>query len=168
MFLSFLRRKMSPSSEFDRLVQAAIELGNRPAIMPIEEIQLAHALSTLPDIEQVVGRLHRELFDHQNMHVRRIAVNACRHAKVFDCNGLKEAVTRKLEDSEAWVRYDAVWLIQAAGYDSSDIRRLLGAAAAECAADDEAILKTNRGNAEIQARLKARAALDGLVIDRCD
>ena len=76
------------SINFESLAQASIELGNRSMIMPIEEIQLAVAFAELPDRLQVVDRLMRELFNNENMHVRRIAVNACRRSQAFEVVGL--------------------------------------------------------------------------------
>lgn len=150
------------ASDFDHLALAAIALGTQPFIMPIDEIRMAHAFSSLPDTGQVVHRLVRELFDHENMHVRRIAVNATRHCKLFQAEGLQEALTRKLEDAEAWVRYDAAWAIQEAGYDSEDIRRLLAVEAARCSPTDDAMLSSNRGDSSLQARVKARVVLEKL------
>ena len=162
MLVFFHDVALTMTSEFDRLAQAAIELGNQPVVMPIDEIQLAHAFTTLPDSELVVGRLLRELFDHENMHVRRIAVNAARRCKAFETEGLQEALARKLEDSEPWVQYDAAWAIQDAGYDSAEIRQLLGFEAAKCTPADDFLLEKNKGNAELQARVKARKVLEGM------
>src|SRR5262245_55827433 len=122
---------MPRSSKFDQLFASAVELGNRAMIMPIEELHLSIAFASLPNRVKVVTRLISELFDHQNMHVRRIAVNAARRSKAFDTPGLKEALTRRLSDPEPWVQYDAAWAIDEAGFDSPKIRKKLAAIAGD-------------------------------------
>lgn len=109
-------------------------------------------------------RLIAELFDHPNLHVRRIAVNACRRSKAFEVPTLQDALTRKLEDHSAWVRYDAAWAIDSAAYDSPRIRQLLGEIAGIAPLSDlKEQVRNNLGNAELQARARARETLDALV-----
>jgi len=98
-------------STFDQLAAEAAELGEQTLIMPIDEIRLSAAFAALPEQERVVGRLISELFNHHNMHVRRIGVNAARRSQAFRTAGLKEALTARLSDPEAWVQYDAAWAI---------------------------------------------------------
>jgi hypothetical protein len=150
-------------TKFDSIAEAAISLGNRSFILPLDELELAIAFANLPDIEIVVGRLIRELFDNSNMHVRRIAVNACRRSKAFASAGLEDALTRRLGDPEPWVRYDAAWAIQDAVYDSDEIRRMLAAAAVGWSPADDESVRARPGDAEAQARVKARKALDALL-----
>jgi D-alanyl-D-alanine carboxypeptidase len=152
---------------FRRLVDKSVRLGNRPMIMPIEELRLAVAFAELPCREEVVTNLIGELFDHQNMHVRRIAVIACRKSGAFGVPGLKEALTRKLADPEGWVRYDAAWAILEAKYDSSEIRACLAALAdgISLPADRERV-RRNLGDADLQAKVRARETLDALLAPR--
>ncbi|HJY75059.1 MAG TPA: M15 family metallopeptidase [Burkholderiales bacterium] len=152
---------------FRRLVDKSVRLGNRSMIMPIEELRLALAFAELPRQAEVITRLIGELFDHQNMHVRRIAVIACRKSRAFEVAGLKEALTRKLADPEGWVRYDAAWAILEAQYDSSEIRAQLAALAdgVSLPADRER-LRRNLGDDELQAKVRAREALDVLLAPR--
>ncbi|PSB56099.1 hypothetical protein [Chamaesiphon polymorphus] len=151
-------------SQFDRLVAKSIELGNSFPVMPIEEIRLSVAFAELPDLHNVISRLVQELFEHENMHVRRIAINACRRAQTFDVQGLKEGLTNKLNDPEAWVRYDAAWAIHEAKYDNPLIRELLILNAGNVKLpDDENRVRENPGNSALQAQVKARKTLNALM-----
>lgn len=151
------------SSDFEELKNRSIALGKSFPIMPIDEVRLAVAFAELPDIEQAVERLVAELFDHPDMHVRRIAVNACRRSEAFDVPSLKEAFTRRLEDSSAWVRYDAAWAIHAAAYDSPRIRQLLAGIAGDAPLVQlQEQVSSDLGNAELQAQARARETLDAL------
>ena len=161
-------RIFQQSDPFDRLSRNAKELGRQTIIMPIDEIRLAHEFSILPDQPRIVGRLIAELFDHENMHVRRIAVNASRRSGAFDTEGLQVALTRRLSDPEPWVRYDAAWAVGEAGYDSPEIRAALIEEAANCTPDDDRLLETHRSDDELQARVKARDVLQELVRERGD
>lgn len=146
---------------FEKLKALAIALGDSFPIMPIDEIRLAVAFAKLLAKEHVVERLIDEMFDDPNMHVRRIAVNACRRAKAFDAPMLKEALTRKLEDPEPWVRYDAAWAIGDAGYDCPRIRQLLSAIAGiRPLAELKVLVRAHTSNAALQAQARARETLD--------
>jgi hypothetical protein len=147
---------------FAHLARRAVKLGGQPFIMPIDEIELASEFAALPDQHEVVPRLIRELFDHQNMHVRRIAVNAVRRSEVFDVPGLADALTRMLTDSESWVRYDAAWAIGTAGFDSPEIRRLLAIEASNCTPEDDDLRNRSPGDADVAARVRARDVLQRL------
>ena len=149
-------------AEYEDIRDRTVELARRPFVMPIEEIQLSAAFACLPDIEHVVERLIAELFSHENFHVRRVAINATRRAKVFGVSGLETALTMQLGDSEAWVRYDAVWAVEDAGYDSPEIRRVLAGVAAGWTPGDGDTIRANPGDAHAQARVRARKALDVL------
>jgi hypothetical protein len=150
------------SISFEALAKASIELGQRTMILPIEELRLVSAFVELPDPHRVVDRLVRELFNNDNMHVRRIAVSACRRAKAFDVQGLEEALTEKLSDPEPWVRYDAVWAIQEAGYDSPKIRSRVAMMAEGFTSGDEEYLRKHPGDAVVQARVRAQKLLASL------
>jgi hypothetical protein len=150
-------------SRFERLVKKAEKLGESFPIMPVDEIRLATAFTELPNRSSVVARLISELFDHPNMHVRRIAINACRRSKEFGVPGLEEAVTAKLGDSEPWVRYDAAWAALDAAYDSSTIRAALAAAAGAAPLQElQVAVEKDPGNPELRARLRAHEALHAL------
>lgn len=152
------------TSDFATLVARSIELGNSFPVMPVDEIRLSVEFAELPEQTEVVARLIRDLFHHENMHVRRIAVNACRRSRRFDVPGLEAALTEKLADHEPWVRYDAAWAIKDAQYDNPRIRELLLKNAASVRLpEDEERLKGNRGNAELQAQVQARKTLDALL-----
>jgi hypothetical protein len=150
--------------KFDVLVSKSVELGNSFPIMPIEEIRLAVAFAELPNQEVVVSRLLHEIFHHENMHVRRIAVNACRRSNHFQVSGLKEALTTKLSDPEAWVCYDAAWAIFDAQFDSPEIRESLNKLADGISlSDGKALLQSNLGDAELQAKVKAKEVLTAIL-----
>lgn len=149
-------------SKFDRLLAKAVKLGSQTVIMPIDEIRLATEFSSLANQERVVKRLMSEAFNHANMHVRRIAINACRRSESFDIDGLSSALTDKLSDPSAWVRYDAAWTILEAGFDSPEIRFKLSQIAGTPSVDDERLLKLDPGNAELQAKVSAQQALNKL------
>ena len=152
------------SSAFEKIKNRCVELGESFPIVPIDEIRLAVAFAELPSKESVVERLIAELFDHPNLHVRRIAVNACRRSEAFEVPTLQDALTRKLEDHSAWVRYDAAWAIHSAAYDFPRIRQLLGEIAGIAPLSDlKEQVRNNLGNAELQARARARETLDALV-----
>lgn len=150
-------------TRFSRLVRKSVKLGNSFPIMPVDELRLSVAFTELPDQESVVSRLIAELFEHENMHVRRIAVNASRRSKHFQVTGLKEALTRKLSDTAAWVRYDAAWAILDAEFDSQEIREKLSQlSAGVLLPDDEARVSRNPNDAELQAKVKAKVALNAI------
>ncbi|HEU4670850.1 MAG TPA: hypothetical protein VFR91_09075 [Dyella sp.] len=151
-------------SDFNDLLSSCIDLGNSFPIMPIDEIRLAVAFTELPNQKEVVARLIRELFYHHNMHVRRIAVNACRRSQNFDVPGLQDALTEKLVDPEAWVRYDAARAIHDAKYDSPKIRDLLSQNAGIIDLHEgEPLLKGNPSNSELQSQIRSRKALNALL-----
>lgn len=157
---------MYPSTRaaFDDLFRRAVELGESFPIMPIDEIRLGVAFAELPDKEYVVKRLVEELFDHPDLHVRRIAIQACRRAEAFDVAGLEEALARKLEDPAGWVRYDAAWTIHDAGYDSPRIRQRLGEIAGDAPlAELKERVSNDRGDSGLAAQARARETLDTLV-----
>jgi hypothetical protein len=151
-------------SDFNALLSSCVDLGNSFPIMPIDEIRLAVAFTELPNQQEVVARLIQEPFHHHNMHVRRIAVNACRRSKHFDVPGLQDALTERLMDSEAWVRYDAAWAIHDAKYDSPKIRDLLSHNAGTMdLLEGESLLKINPSNSELQSQIRARKALNAIL-----
>jgi hypothetical protein len=147
---------------YESLVSATIELGKRHIVMPIEEMQLASALASLPNSDNVVARMISELFSHPNMHVRRIAISASRRSKAFGVIGLRDALTFALNDPEAWVRYDATWAIQEAGFDSPEIRELLTSIAKGSMPEDKEQARKHPANAELRARLRASELLEAL------
>jgi len=148
---------------FSQLVKKSVRLGNSFPIMPIDEIRLAVAFAELPDQERVVPRLITELFEHENMHVRRIAINACRRSKNFHVPGLKEALTRRLNDPAAWVCYDAAWAILDGQYDSPEIQEILILLSEGVSLlDDKARLRQNPSDAALQAKVKAKETLNAI------
>ena len=148
-------------SRFDRLVRKSVEMGNSFPIMPIEEALLSAKFAELPDQPKVVDRLIRELFDHENMHVRRIAIGACHRSQYFEAPGLRDALLRRLSDEEAWVRYDAAWAIGDAGYDDDETRSALKAAAGDAKLpEDEARLAENPSDADRSAKVRALKSLN--------
>ncbi len=132
--------------------------------MPIDMIQLSVAFSELPKQEKVIARLINELFEHPNMIVRRIAISACRHSQMFDVPGLKEALTDKLSDPEAWVRYDTAWTIREAKYDSPVIRQKLERNANGINLQSaKKQIEEQPGRADLQARIQAQETLNVLI-----
>ena len=162
----FLNTTVSPRkmfSKFRRLVRRAEKLSERIPIMPIDEIRLAVEFSELPNQPLVISRLIDELFDHDDMHVRRIAVNACRHSEHFDAPGLREALLDRLEDEEGWVRYDAAWTIGDGGYDDDEIRDALSVAARDATLpDDEILRQEDASNSDLSAKVRALEVLNAL------
>jgi hypothetical protein len=152
-------KKKAP--EFSRLVQQTLERAN--GILPIQLAQLAAAFSELPNPRDVVANLLSRLFDHDSFHVRRVAVQACRRAKVFDVPGLRAALIEKLVDPSGWVRYDAAWAIREAGYDGADVRSALAKLADGITLPEEESNSKNASDAEWRARVEARKALDRLL-----
>ena len=152
------------TDKFDKLVHQSIVVGSNFPVMPIDEIRLASAFAALPNQKTVVTRLMTELFEHPNMHVRRIAVNACRRSAAFDVPGLQEALVRKLRDPEPWVQYDAAWALQAAGFDTPEIRQLLTElSAGVMLPDDEARVRSKPSDAALQLKVQARKTLLALL-----
>lgn len=148
----------------DRLIAQTYALAGQFPVMPIEEIRLSVAFAELPNPEQVVPRLLTELVDHDDMHVRRVGIHACRRIGLFQASGLREAIMRRLSDSNHWVQYDAVWTVQDAGYDGPDVREFLGRLASGVQLpEDEQRLKENPSNAQLAAKVRARVALDSLL-----
>jgi hypothetical protein len=151
-------------TSFDSLVTKSVELGNSFPIMPIDELRLAVAFSELPNQREVIARLVAELFDHENMHVRRIAIGACRRSGIFDVPLLREGLTRRLADTHAWVRYVAAWAILDARFDSEEIRNaLIQLSAGVVLPEDEERACKNPSDAELQSRVKAKQALVALL-----
>jgi hypothetical protein len=101
--------KRPAKSKLDRLISRTYALAKKFPVMPVEEIRLSVALAELPNPEQVVPRLLTDLVDHVDMHARRVGIHACRRIRLFQFPGLREAIVRRLSDSNGWVRYDAVW-----------------------------------------------------------
>jgi len=129
--------------------------------MPIDEIRLSVEFTELPNQPKVINRLISELFDYDNMHVRRIAVNACRRSEHFDEPGLREALLQRLSDGEGWVRYDAAWAIGDAGYDDVEIRSGLKVAAGNTNLPEDAeLLSENPSDADLSARVRAQEVLN--------
>jgi hypothetical protein len=121
----------------------------------------------LPNPRKVVQRVLAELVDHDNPSLRRIGIHACRRIGVFQAPGLRAALLSKLSDSDAWVRYDAAWAVKDAGYDGKDVRDLLALLAGDAKLpEEEQRLQMRPGDAELAARVYARAALDRLVAGR--
>jgi hypothetical protein len=151
-------------TKLDRLIAQTFALAEQFPVMPIEEIRLSVALAELPNPEQVVPRLLAELVDHEDMHVRRVGIHACRRIGRFQLPGVREAVLRRLADENAWVRYDAAWTAHEAGYDGPDVRQLLSALASGVRLpEDEERLRANPSDSELAARVRARQALDALL-----
>ncbi len=107
--------------DFDRLMNKAVALGNQRLIMPIDLFDIANEMSELKNQDLVVRRLISEGIGHESAQVRRIAIHACLRSKRYTVPGLKEAIAERLRDKNAWVRYDAAWLVKDAKYFSSAI-----------------------------------------------
>lgn len=150
--------------KIDGLIAQTFSLAEQSVVMPIEEVRLSVFFAQLPNPEQVVPRLIAEVIDHENMHIRRVGIHACRRIGLFQAPGLRDAIIRRLADENAWVRYDAVWTVQDAGYDGPDVRQILGELAAGVRLpEDEERLRDNPSDADLAARVRARAALDSLL-----
>jgi hypothetical protein len=151
-------------TKLDRLIAQTFALAEQFPVMPIEEIRLSVALAELPNPDQVVPRLLAELVDHEDMHVRRVGIHACRRIGRFQLPGVREAVLRRLADENAWVRYDAAWTAHDAGYDGPDVREALGSLASGVRLPkDEERLRDNPSDSDLAARVRAQQALDALL-----
>jgi hypothetical protein len=155
------KRKKRPT-KFSELLETLLK--RKDGIMPIEIARLSVAFSELPRRREVVTKLMSALFDHDSSDLRRIAIHACRRAKVFDVPGLQKALIEKLSDEDPWIRYDAAWTIGEAGYDGTEVRKALTKLAGKTKLPrDEIARDKNPSNAELSARVQARKALDALL-----
>ena len=154
---------MSPPNDLEALVSQTLLFAERSSVMPIEEIELSVAFAELPDPHATIARLLERLLPHDNLHVRRVALNACRRIGEFEAPGLKEALVAALEDPAGWVRYDAAWALRDAGFrDEAVVAALERAADGAKYPEDEDVLTSNRGDSKNMARLEAAKALHAL------
>jgi hypothetical protein len=151
-------------AKIDRVFAEVYAVADQYPVMPIDVARLSGALAKCPKPEKVVARLLAELVDHENPSLRRIGIHACRKTGFFQAPGLREALLGKLSDPNPWVRYDAAWAIKDGAYDGKDVRESLAVLATDVKLpEDEERLKVNPSNAELAAKVRARAALDSLL-----
>ncbi|QOT77332.1 hypothetical protein [Cupriavidus basilensis] len=133
-------------------------------ISAVEEIALAGQLAEQLEKPGMVERLVADLFDHENSHVRRIALNAVRRAHGYRQADISLALLRKLGDPEPWLRHDAAWVLHEAGLDSPHIRAALRQLAGPVMLPyDLNRAKANPTDALLHAQVRARQALDVLL-----
>lgn len=139
-------------------------LTHQDRINAVEEIALAGQLAEQLEKPGMVERLVADLFDHENFHVRRIALNAVRRARGYQQADISLALLRKLRDPEPWLRHDAAWILQEAGLDSPHIRAALRQLAGPVLLPYDLIrAKANPSDALLHAQVRARQALDVLL-----
>jgi hypothetical protein len=146
------------------LVFKLSRLSRQERIGPVEEIALAGQLAEQLDKPEMVERLVADLFDHENAHVRRIALNAVRRAQGYRHADIAHALLRKLADAEPWVRHDAAWILREAGLDSPHIRAALRQLAGPVMLPyDLNRARANPADGLLNAQVRARQALDVLL-----
>jgi HEAT repeat protein len=147
-------------TKFNKLVSEAIDILDADFVMPIDEIRLGNAFAELPKPEEVARKLILTLFQHDNFHVRRVAVQAWRRIAIQNVNGLRDDLLQALKDPEDWVKYDAAWAIREIGYQDKETLNLLSVVAdGAIYPDDEEELKSELSNSKNLARLKAAQAI---------
>ena len=145
---------------FEQLEKEAIEILDSEIVMPIDEIRLGTAFSELPQPEEVAQRLIKTLFQHNNFHIRRVAVQAWRRIANLDVSGLREVLLQALEDPEGWVRYDAAWAIRSIGYkDKTIMHSLAKLADGAVYPDHREELEASLSDSNNRARLEAAHAI---------
>lgn len=145
---------------FDKLAEKAIEILDADFVMPIDEIRMGTAFSKLPKPAEVAVKLMSTLFQHDNFHVRRVAVQAWRRIGDPNVPGLREALMQALIDAEGWVRYDAAWAIRVLGYkDQKMLDALAVVASGAIYPKDEAELNAQLSNSKSRARFEAAQAI---------
>jgi hypothetical protein len=158
------RRPGTAKAETDCVFAEVYGVADQYPVVPIKQARLSRLLAELPNPRKVVQRVLAELVDHDNPSLRRIGIHACRQIGLFQAPGLRSALLSKLSDPVAWVRYDAAWAVKDAGYDGKDVRDLLALLAGDAKLpEDEQRLQMRPSDAELAARVQARAALDCLV-----
>lgn len=139
-------------------------LSRQERISPVDEIVLAGQLAEQLEKPGMVERLVADLFDHENAHVRRIALNAVRRAHGYRQADLAHALLRKLADPEPWLRHDAAWILHEAGLDSPYIRAALRQLAGPVMLPyDLHRARANPADGLLNAQVRARQALDVLL-----
>ncbi len=137
----------------------------------------ARKLTDLPNRERVVVRSLKDLVEHEKPSRRRIGVTVCRVIGRFDVPGLREALLRRLADTNPWVRRDAVTAVGDAGYDGPEVRALLETLVGDRKSLDKASSELwmksdvygfisvgcNESNVGLWIRVLARQALDSLI-----
>ena len=139
-------------------------LNPQDRVSAVEEIALAGQLAEQLEKPGMVERVVADLFDHDNSHVRRIALNAVRRAHGYLQTDISLALLRKLRDPEPWLRHDAAWILHEAGLDSPHIRAALRQLAGPVMLPyDQARARANPSDAMLHAQVRARQALDVLL-----
>ncbi|MDF3836519.1 hypothetical protein P3W85_26720 [Cupriavidus basilensis] len=139
-------------------------MSRQDRISAVEEIALAGQLAEQLEKPGMVERLVADLFDHENAHVRRIALNAVRRAHGYRQTDLTQALLRKLLDPDPWLRHDAAWILHEADLDSPQIRAMLRQLAGPVMLPyDQARARANPSDALLQAQVRARQTLDVLL-----
>ena len=140
-----------------------LTLAHAGGLQPIQTARLATEFGKVAAPKKAVAKILQKLFDHKSMHVRRVGVRACGRIGAFDVPKLQDALVKKLSDPEGWVRYDAVWVIREAGYDSAKVRKALAKLAKGVTLpQDEKKAENESSNADLRARVDARKLLDAL------
>ncbi len=140
-------------------------LANRNKLSGVEAIAFAGQFAELTASQEDAERLVADLFDHDNPQVRRIGLNAIRRSQRFTGPSLLPALLRRLADPEAWLRHDAVWVVQEAELDGAELRASLRRLAGGVQLPHDAVrARANPADAPLHAQVRARQALDTLII----
>ncbi|XQM36785.1 HEAT repeat domain-containing protein [Cupriavidus sp. H19C3] len=146
------------------LLFKASRLAAKNKLSNVEEISLAGQFAELLESQEDADRLIEDLVDHENPHMRRIGLHAIRRARRFGGQALLPALLRRLVDPEAWLRHDAVWIVQEAKLDGGELRASLRRVAGNTRLPQDAIrARDNPGDGALQAAVRARQVLDVLI-----
>jgi len=105
-------------------------LGTKATVLPIEIFSLSRRIADLKSRESAY-RIIRQFHEHQNFYVRRAVVIAIRFMGREAAEQCLDLLLRYTNDSEAWVRYDALWGLGEAGIRDERIRSALRRHASE-------------------------------------
>lgn len=146
------------------LLFKASRLAAKNKMSNVEEVSLAGQFAELLESQDDADRLITDLVDNENAHLRRIGLHAIRRARRFGGRVLMPALLRRLADTEGWLRHDAVWIVQEAKLDGGELRAGLRRLAGNIQLPQDAVrARDNPGDANLQAAVRARQALDVLI-----
>jgi HEAT repeat protein len=89
-------------------------LGTKATVFPIEIFSLSRRIADLKSRERAYRIIH-QFHEHENFYVRRAVVIAIRFIGPEAAERCLHLLLRSTNDSEAWVRYDALWALGEAG-----------------------------------------------------
>ncbi|CAG9171882.1 hypothetical protein [Cupriavidus pinatubonensis] len=130
----------------------------------VEEVSLAGQLAEMIDSPDAAQRVLADLADHANPQIRRITLNAIRRSHQVSAPDLPAVLLRRMADTEALIRHDAVWIVQDNKMDGAELRAALRRLAGKVRLPwDADRARTNPSDATLMAQVRARVALDKLL-----